>query len=60
MGYIFICALVVADGFYSSKRIYEIFEMCKAYVDESITIYDIFLIVGEDKSLKNPYQTIKQ
>lgn len=58
MIYLFICALVVADGFYSSKRIYEILEMCKVYVDDNITIYDIFLIIGEDKTLKKPYKAI--
>jgi hypothetical protein len=60
MVYLFICALVVADGFYSSKRIYEILEMCKLYVDNSITIYDIFLIIGEDKTLKKPYHSVSK
>jgi hypothetical protein len=57
--YLAISVWVVADALYSSKRIYDILKMCQQYVDSNITLYDILIIVGEDKTLKNHYRIKK-
>jgi hypothetical protein len=57
--YLAISVWVVADALYSSKRIYDILKMCAQYVDRNITLYDILIIVGEDKTLKNHYRIKK-
>jgi hypothetical protein len=59
--FIFIaCSLwVVADLFYSSKCIYEILKLSQQYVDSNINLYDVLIIVGEDKTIKNHYRISK-